>query len=307
MNQNQETDSKSPSISNKARTHILLCNDDGIDAPGINVLYDCLSPFARISVVAPTRERSAAGHSISVMNPLLIQKKFKNNILWGYALDGTPADCMKWAITNLLKNDRPDLIISGINWGQNLGNNILYSGTVAAAMEGTMFDISSIAVSLASRRDTTPYFKTAGLFIAQFFPQVIKLGLPKGIFLNINIPNLPPDQIKGSVVSRQGKSMFVDEFEWHGDKAEFLAVRNIGNTVIHSSQTDGEDIDDNVIHAQKISITPLHYDLTHHNFRLQLQQWLSESPGSFPYQAIEQVYQDFSKELEQNPFIKESK
>jgi 5'-nucleotidase len=143
---------------------ILISNDDGIDAPGLAALYDGVKELGEVTVIAPLRERSAIGHAISFKD-LKLEKRNRDGEFWGYALDGTPADCVKLGITTLLE-EKPDLVISGINRGANTGNSILYSGTVAAAMEGTMFGVASIAVSLAARRhgSESVNFSTAAKF-----------------------------------------------------------------------------------------------------------------------------------------------
>jgi 5'-nucleotidase len=264
--------------------HILIANDDGIDAPGIKALYDALVPIARISLVAPARERSAVGHAISVYNDLNLHKKYLDDgSFFGYALDGTPADCVKWAVTALLRDDT--------------GNNIIYSGTVAAAREGAMFEIPSIAVSLSARRDETPHFETAAQFTARLAPFVIETGLPPGVLLNVNVPNVIDQKIKGVEVSRMGKAMFIDEFEFAGDKAEFVAVRNVGKELVFTADDGLNDSDDLVLRSGRISITPLQYDLTHHTYRQELERWLADRLDSLSGEAIVKTAEKLSREL----------
>jgi len=252
---------------------ILLSNDDGIDAPGLSSLYDEVSRIAELTVVAPTTERSAIGHAISVYNDLTLVERKKNDRIWGYGLEGTPADCVKFAISRLMPQP-PHLVISGINLGQNTGNSILYSGTVAAAIEATMYGIPAMAVSLATFELENACFNTAARFAADLAQTLLKKSLPHELLLNINVPNVPQDQIRGVVISRQGKSMFQDLFEHQGHKNGLPAFRNIGSSMVSSPEE--EDFDDIVLSQNKISITPLQYDLTHHKLRPELDRWIQQ-------------------------------
>jgi 5'-nucleotidase len=265
-------------------SRILISNDDGIDAPGLSALYDAVKGLGEVTVIAPVVERSAVGHAISFEN-LQLEKRLRDGKEWGYALDGTPADCVKLGITTVMK-EKPHLVISGINRGANTGNSILYSGTVAAAMEGTMYGIPSMAVSLAARRQGHEHvdYSTAARFASRLAQCVLKKGLPAGVLLNVNIPHVPDDQIQGVVISRQGQSMYVDVFQSLGERAGIAAFKNIGDEMIPSP--GGEDADDVVLQQNKISITPLHYDLTLHHFREELERWVRES-----------ICPDFTKEL----------
>ncbi len=250
---------------------ILLSNDDGIDAPGLGSLYEEISRIADLTVVAPTTERSATGHAISVYNDLTLVERKKDGRIWGYGLEGTPADCVKFAISKLMPAP-PHLVISGINLGQNTGNSILYSGTVAAAIEATMYGIPAMAVSIATFDLENACFNTAARFAADLVQILLKKDLSGEVLLNVNIPNVPEDQIRGVVISRQGKSMFQDLFEHQGEINGLPAFRNIGSSMVPSP--DEEDFDDIVLSQNKISITPLQYDLTHHQFRNELDRWI---------------------------------
>jgi len=256
---------------------ILLSNDDGIDAPGLRALYEEVCRIAEPTVVAPTTERSAIGHAISVYNDLTLVERKKNDRIWGYGLEGTPADCVKFAISKLM-NQAPHLVISGINLGQNTGNSILYSGTVAAAIEATMYGIPAMAVSLATFDPETACYHTAARFAAGLARIILKRDLPETVLLNINVPNVPEDEIKGVVFSRQGKSMFQDLFEHQGEKNGLPFFRNIGGTMVSSPEE--EDFDDIVLSQNKISITPLQYDLTHHKFRRELERLIRRELNS---------------------------
>lgn len=274
---------------------ILLCNDDGVDAHGLWALYQEISKIAETLVVAPSTERSAVGHGISVYNNVTLRRHVREEMEWGYGLDGTPADCVKMALTTIMQDAPPDLVISGINRGQNTGTSILYSGTVAAALEATMSGIPSIAISqavwatpsgidqhgnpvpthtsdvaAALARDEADY-SAAAQFAARLAQQVLQNGLPPGVLLNVNVPMLPPDQIKGVTISKMGRSIFVDKFHMVSDCEGATCYRNIGDRLIQSPE--GDDWDDLVLRRGKISVTPLHYDMTHHGFLHNLRTW----------------------------------
>lgn len=277
---------------------ILIANDDGVDAPGIWALYKEISKIADTTVVAPASERSAVGHAISVYNEITLRRHIREEAPWAYGIDGTPADCVKMALTTIMKDSPPDLVISGINRGQNTGTSILYSGTVAAALEATMSGIPALAVSLAvltpfqgEKLSSTPDsavelafnrtlartpedFAVAARFAARLAGTVQKRGLPKGVLLNVNVPFVPENQLRGVVVSKMGHSVFVDEFQVVNEVGGVIAYRNIGDRLIPS--TAGDDWDDLVLRENKVSITPLHYDLTHHHFVEELRKWMRE-------------------------------
>lgn len=254
---------------------ILLTNDDGIDAPGLRALCSAVATVARVEVVAPDGQRSAAGHSISVLKDMKYRTVDVNGAQSGHALSGTPADCVKLAVAHLFK-DKPDIIISGINPGANIGNSIHYSGTVAAAREGAMYGIPSIALSVGYiRRNPVIYFETAAQFALQLIEMVLKNGLPPRTILNVNVPNLPFEQINGVVITRQGNCVYVDEMESLHENGMVHTFRNVGAKSIPSEE--GEDYDDLVLAEGKISITPMHYDLTHHEFLDDLRKWIDTS------------------------------
>jgi len=266
---------------------ILLTNDDGIDAPGLRALYDAVAPLGRIEVVAPARQRSAVSHAISVYQELLCTRVFDEaGRPWGYALDGMPADCVKLAVSRLLDR-KPDLVISGINPGANLGNNILYSGTASAAREAAMYGLPSLAVSVQlhpAKYPALPNFASAAAYLRRLVPEVLRHGLPIGTLLNINTPNLSPEEIRGVTVSRQGQTLFVDRFEALTGDETTSVFRNVGDSVLRGEARPA-DADDVVVEAGCISVPPLQFDLTNHAFRQDLSQWLPGmdfAPGSPP-------------------------
>ncbi|MFC2140625.1 5'/3'-nucleotidase SurE, partial [Candidatus Auribacterota bacterium] len=189
---------------------ILLTNDDGIYASGILSLYHELKKIADITVVSPLEEKSGTGHGITFTSPLRIVEVKRNTDFKGYGINGTPADCVKIGIFEILK-EKPDMIVSGINHGPNIASLLFYSGTIAAAMEGAIMGIPSIAVSLDTYNDA-PNFKFAATFSRKIIKKIQKEGLPKNTFLNINIPNVNPKKIKGCAITYQGPYAFQEYF-----------------------------------------------------------------------------------------------
>lgn len=192
------------------RMRILLTNDDGIHAPGLHSLYTAVENLGEVSIVAPDTQRSAIGHAITLYDPIKTSMVEKDGQLYGYAVGGTPADCVKLALCTLLK-DPPNLIISGINLGPNAGISVLYSGTVSAATEGTILGHTSMAVSLCTFKD--PIWETAG-FVANRIATLLNMhGLPEGILLNVNVPNRPISQLRGIRITKVAPSRFVEKFD----------------------------------------------------------------------------------------------
>jgi len=240
---------------------ILLTNDDGFFAPGIRALYDVLSAENNheIYIVAPEGQRSATGRSITIYKPLFVTSHDlpKNDV--GLAVNGTPTDCVKLAIQGEVLPHKPDLIISGINDGPNLGTDIFYSGTVAAAMEGVLLGIPSLAVSLASY-EYRQYLPSAK-FIKNLVDHHWELLNSTDSLLNINIPGIEETLWKGVKLTRLGKSVYDNTFE--NRKAPFgKEYYWITGTVIYA---DEHDTDLKAIQEEYISITPLHSDLTDYN------------------------------------------
>lgn len=184
---------------------VLITNDDGIYADGINALADEIGKIADIIIVAPDREQSASSHSFTMHRPLRLNKR-SDNI---YTCDGTPTDCVMLGVHGVLKHKLPDLLISGINHGANMGEDITYSGTVSAAIEGSILGIPSVAVSNVSRDDIKSY-KPAGQFVAKLVKQIDKLGLNNGTFLNINIPKLEKDKFSDYRFTNPGRRTYND-------------------------------------------------------------------------------------------------
>jgi 5'-nucleotidase len=253
------------------RPYILITNDDGIEAPGLQALADALDPYYDLVIVAPHRERSGAGHAISVLRDLKLEKFHRKETHWGWSFQGKPADCVKVGALVIAKDRPVDLVVSGINRGQNLGINVLYSGTVAGAREGVVLGIPSIAFSQTYRDLGNVQFESGGKVALEIVRRVLAQGLPKGIFLNVNIPDLPYGEIAGFEITRQGNSGFRDKFEHvEGHPEAGGLFRNVGDR-FYKSTSEQIDLDDLAIKRKKVSITPLHIDATAHEYLTSLQ------------------------------------
>jgi len=247
---------------------ILISNDDGIFSDGILALIKELKTIADVTVVAPENQQSAVGHAITVHRPLRVREVQKDGTFFGYAVDGTPADCVKLATRHLMP-DKPDLVISGINHGSNTAISIIYSGTVSAATEGTILGIPSFAVSLTSF-DSNLDYSYAARFSKKLALQIMEHGLPNGTLLNVNVPPVPEDQINGVVITKQGKSIWNDEFESRRDPGNRQYFWLKGELVELDNE---EDIDQRAILNNKVSITPIQFDLTNYSMIEKLREW----------------------------------
>jgi len=246
---------------------ILVSNDDGIDAPGIWALAQELKKIAPVIVVAPDKQQSAVGHAITMNYPLRAIPFRKNNEFFGYAVEGTPADAVKLGVRFLLK-EPPDMIVSGINHGSNTAINIIYSGTVSAATEGTILGIPSIAVSLTTYDE--PDFSYAAKFAARLALLVAERGLPEGTLLNVNVPAVSENQIKGVVLTKQGSSKWDDTFDVRRDPANREYFWLTGKMEVTDSDADADQI---AIQSGFISVTPIHYDLTDRAMLATMKSW----------------------------------
>ena len=236
---------------------ILLCNDDGIHAPGISVLHQAVGDLGEIRIVAPDVERSAAGHAITLADPIKCTPVEKDGAFFGDAIGGTPADCVKLAVCALMEDEPPDLVLSGVNLGSNTGISVLYSGTVSAATESVILGIPGVAFSLCTYVD--PQWEMAQRVVAELTQKIIKNPLPPGVLLNINIPNLPYDELKGIKVTRMGRSRFIEEFHKRLDPRGRTYYWLDGELEVHD---DGDDVDIHAVNDGYVSITPIHLDLT---------------------------------------------
>jgi 5'-nucleotidase len=231
---------------------ILVTNDDGILSPGIQILAKRLRELDKVVIVAPDRERSAAGHSMTLHRPLLIEE-IKESM---FSVNGTPTDCVNIAVKGLLKEE-PRLVVSGINKGPNLGDDVTYSGTVAGAIEGILLGIPSFAISLAAREDFR--FAEAAEVAVRTADKILKEGLPEGTLLNVNVPNLPVADMQGTRITRLGKRIYhqmtVERVDPRGKKYYW-----IGGGEPDWEREEGTDLD--AIDRKFVSITPLHLDMT---------------------------------------------
>lgn len=241
-------------MSNNKRPLILVCNDDGIFSNGIKTLADVASEFGDIEIVAPDRQQSAVGHAITVSTPLRAQSFQLDNRFSGQAVNGTPADCIKLAHNKLLDR-KPDLVVSGINHGSNAGINIIYSGTVSAATEGTILGYPSIAFSCTDFDEDADLggCREAARRVIEY---VMENGIRKGVTLNVNAPSGP---LKGIRWARQAKSRYVEEFEGRVDPHNRDYYWMAGKFQL-LEEDGGSDID--VLEKGYASITPIQYDLT---------------------------------------------
>lgn len=223
-------------------------------------LYSVMRKLGEVKIVAPESEQSAVGHSITLRNPLRAFTWYRYGKPFGTAVSGTPADCVKFALAEVLER-KPDLVVSGINQGPNTGVDLLYSGTVSAATEGAINHIPSIAISLASFGYQN--FEPSAHFASKIASKTLKKGLPPGTFLNVNIPPLDEGQIKGVRWTRQGISRWKERFQRRNDPKGKPYYWMEGDKI--PDEMNGET-DEKMIAQGYISVTPIHYDLTDHDF-----------------------------------------
>jgi len=242
---------------------ILITNDDGIDAQGIAALRRSLRQLGDTVVFAPMSEKSGASHSFSLRKPLEVIWRDKATV----AVDGTPTDCVMLAVRGLLKL-RPDLVVSGINHGPNLGDDVTYSGTVAGAIEGTLLGIPSLAVSCASWSQCR--FAAAALYARKVAALVLKKGLPRNTLLNVNVPSINPDRIKGVRFTKLGKRIYKDVIveQKHPDGRRYFMIDGADPGWERQAQTDFEAIEQGMV-----SVTPFHLDWTNHRALTALRPW----------------------------------
>lgn len=247
---------------------ILLTNDDGIDAPGIKILWDYLKEMAQIVVAAPARQQSATSHSITVFHPIWVtEQNFDDTRISGWRIGGTPADSVKIALDSLL-NEKPDLVVSGINHGPNLGTDVLYSGTVSAAVEGAMHGIPAIAISLAT--DDEPDFRPAAAFCRKLVSQVLAQNMPPFTLLNVNVPPLPQADIAGVAVTKLGVIEYANAFDKRVDPRGRIYYWMAGTPM---ATPNTRDTDVSAVQAGHISVTPIHFDLTDYALIDEMRRW----------------------------------
>lgn len=251
------------------RPTLLLANDDGVEAPGLAALARALAPLGRIFIVAPDRERSAASHALTLHRPLRLARLAPRT----WSLDGTPTDCISFAIKGFLRL-RPDLVVSGINRGANLGDDVIYSGTVSAAIEAALLGYPAIAVSLAAPFNhggrARLHYGTAAGVARRVARAVLRRGLPAETMLNVNVPNLPAARLGRLRVTRLGKRRWSDVFEERSDPRGKKYYWVGGDPRGFAPIGDSDFL---AVEKKSVSVTPLSYDMTRHSFLAELRQW----------------------------------
>jgi len=245
--------------------HILISNDDGYFAPGIILLAEMLAPLAEITVVAPERDRSGSSNSLTLDRPLSVRQA-QNGF---YFVNGTPTDCVHIAVTGLLPR-LPDIVISGINYGANVGDDTIYSGTVAAATEGFLLGIPSIAISLVA--EGGGHLRTAGRVAAEVVARFLKRPIGQPVLLNINVPDMEYEKLGGMKVTRLGKrhkaEPVIKSTTPRGDVVYWIGAAG-------GAQDAGEGTDFHAIAGNRVSITPLQMDLTRYSQLDAVGEWLT--------------------------------
>ncbi|MDF2939489.1 MAG: surE [Gammaproteobacteria bacterium] len=247
--------------------HILVTNDDGVFAPGIMALAKALAGFCKVTVIAPDQNRSGVSSAITLEIPLRVQETPTG---W-YQLNGTPADCVKLALSGFMQEE-PDMVVSGINAGANLGDDVIYSGTVGGAIEGRFLGLPSIAISCVGHHGKM-YYETSAKIACDLVKKFMHSPMENGVVLNVNVPNVPIEEIKGMKITRQGERHFSEplmptedgrgrRIYWLGDSGKV--------------KDDSEGTDFHAVYNNYVSITPLQIDLTNYQRMNSMQKWLEE-------------------------------
>lgn len=250
---------------------VLISNDDGIHANGIQTLAERMSRDYEVYVVAPDRERSATGHALTLHKPLRVEEiEMKFPVTKAIAVSGTPSDCVKLAL-NALLDVKIDVVLSGINHGPNLGSDVIYSGTVSAALEGAIHGIPSIAVSLVNGFEQMADFRHGAEFIAKFLPQAMENGIPAKSILNINIPAVSFHHFAGIKVAELGTRMYTDTYERRVDPRGGVYYWLAGE-IIETGESPESDVE--AIRNNMVAISPVHYNLTNVNALVSMREKL---------------------------------
>ena len=237
--------------------NILVTNDDGIDSPGIHELSEVMKSFGKVDVIAPSSQQSAVGHALTIENPLRAHSYSLNGNKLGTAVNGTPSDCVKLGISSLL-DEKPDLVVSGINFGKNTSINIIYSGTVAAATEGMLIGIPSIAVSLDSWSHSADP-KHAAKILKKIIKPILDFGIFPKSLININIPYLPEDKIKGIKITSLSNSVWKDNYEKRKDPFGREYFWFAGEYLVFDKDLES---DDNALANGFVSVTPVEFNFS---------------------------------------------
>ena len=249
-------------------TSILVSNDDGIEGPGLLPLKQALERVGEVTLIAPDKQWTASGHAKTMHKPLRIREVTLTDGSLAYSSNGAPSDCVALAILGILPN-LPDLVVSGINLGANVGSDITYSGTLAAAFEGTVFGIPSIAANLDTYDNGD--FDYAAHFVTRLAAEVLARGLPQRTLLNVNVPNVPQDKIAGVEITRLGRRLYRDQLVKRKDPRGRDYYWIGGERPTGDTNQEGTDIW--ALAANRVSITPLHLDLTDRDFIEELKAW----------------------------------
>ena len=248
---------------------ILITNDDGISSRGIYALWEAMNDIGETFIAAPSAEQSASSHSLTLSSPLRVEILERKNGFKGWSISGTPVDCVKIAIRSLMKKS-PDILVSGVNHGANLGNNIMYSGAVSAAAEGMIMGVPSIAISLASYE--TDNYGAVKKYAKNIVAKVLDHGLPQDTLLNVNVPYCKLKEIRGLKITSQGNQYFIDEYEKRIDprNSEYYWIKGQMIDEDQSIDYDGKAIQENYV-----SVTPIHFKLTNELYKEDLKKILS--------------------------------
>ncbi|MBN1503605.1 MAG: 5'/3'-nucleotidase SurE [Candidatus Eisenbacteria bacterium] len=243
---------------------ILVTNDDGVHAAGLSALREALSSVGKVVVIAPDREQSATSHSLTLEHPLRV-RHIEESFM---SVDGTPTDCVLLAFNGLLQ-EKPQMVVAGINHGPNLGEDVSYSGTVAAAIEGTLQGAPSVAVSLAGK---APYdFEAACSFTVKLVRTIEERGMESQALLNVNVPNLPPADVRGVKVTRLGRRVYRDMIVRKTDPRGKSYYWIGGNEPTYMASAENTDF--NAVKSRMISVTPMHLDFTDYKKIVEMESW----------------------------------
>lgn len=255
-------------MKNKERPLILITNDDGIFAKGLKHLVNTIKPFGDILIVAPDKPQSGMGHAITVNNVLRLKKYKYEEGIDAYSCSGTPVDCVKLAIYRLLKR-KPALLVSGINHGANFSVNVLYSGTMSAAVEGALEGVPSIGFSLCNH-DLDADFSTCTKVIQKLVKNALNGEMPNDVCLNVNIPDVKPEELKGIKVCRQAKAHWEDDFDARKDPYGTEYFWLVGE---FKNLDKGEDTDVFALEHNYASVVPVQFDMTAHHAITEINAW----------------------------------
>ena len=239
------------------RPKILVTNDDGISSPGLEALVEGLKTIGDVIVVAPDRQQSAVSSSLTIHKPIKVLKHYKNEEFYGWAVEGTPTDCVKLALFSLL-DYKPDLVVSGINHGRNTSINVLYSGTVSGAIEGLLMGINSIAISHISH-NTKKDMQVCADISVKLAIELLKITDGEGILLNVNVPDLMDSDIKGLKIAHLSNSQWIDKFEKRQDPQGNNYYWFTGDYIIHDTDPNADDL---ALKAGYITVTPIKINFT---------------------------------------------